>query len=292
MGLLARATEILEREQQAAALAAKTATQTASLTTVNVATKSQNTEPVATAVKYKPQPTIAATNTVTVQDAQNDKRSRRHKLRRLVLSAMFGLGLTTAMPSALNRMLLPTDLTWGKSQTQEHSVHNHTNVDQAIEQFQKGLTSRVSNAERDMIAQMVYGEAGRGADPFEVIHTVLNRMSSPLFKSTAADIITQKDQYIGYKATNPITHEYRRMVDIAVDDWEANGCQKVSGCDHFYFVTGIPNVCNKFEISHDHQGHWVSNDQKDYAPMQHYCAVATDQAARYFAEANHADRTL
>lgn len=261
MGLLARATELLEREAREKEEQAlqQTALEQAALL------KGLNKKP--------------------------------HKLRKFVLGGMLGLGLAAATaPTTLKRPLLPSDLQLTKPQRQEQVVkHNHTfsedELKHSLQAFQRDLGSRVSSMERDMMARMVYGEAGRGADPFEVIHTVLNRMSSPLFKGTAADVITQKNQYLGYKPTNPVTSDYRRMVDIAVDEWEANGC-KVDDCDHFYFVTDIPGVCNKFEVSHDHQGRWVKTSQKEYSPRQHYCHTALDQAARFFAERDGQTRGL
>ena len=154
-------------------------------------------------------------------------------------------------------------------------------IQKSIKNFQKNMSSRVSYTERVMLAKLLYGEAGCGTDPVEVIHTVLNRMSSPLFKGDMASIITQKNQYIGYNPNHPIVPSYMRLINFVVQEWEDNGCQPIKGCDRYYFVTGKQGYNNKFEISHDHQGRWVPNKQKDYA--EHYCATAYRQSEAFYA---------
>ncbi len=167
---------------------------------------------------------------------------------------------------------------------QEVKAETQQVVEQAIVKFQQGMESRVSKHDREVLARMLYGEAGRGADPFEILHTVLNRASSPLFKGSLADIVKQKNQYVGYSAKHPLTKDYLTMVDMAIDYWEAHDCKKIDGCDHYYFVTGITGVCNKFEISpKNNNGKWIPSSSKQYAKLRHYCPVATDQAKRYFA---------
>lgn len=167
---------------------------------------------------------------------------------------------------------------------QEINAKTKEVVEQAIVKFQQGMESRVSKYDREVLARMLYGEAGRGADPFEILHTVFNRASSPLFKGSLLDIVTQKNQYVGYSPKHPLTNDYLTMVDMAIDYWEAHGCKKIDGCDHYYFVQGIAGVCNEFEISpEDNYGKWVPTKDKKYAKMRQYCPVATDQAKRYYA---------
>jgi len=156
-------------------------------------------------------------------------------------------------------------------------------IKEATNEFTQGLQSKVTKQDREVLARMLYGEAGRGADPFEILHTVLNRASSPLFKGSITDIVLQKNQYVGYSPDLPLTNDYLTMVDMAIADWEANNCQKIDGCNHYYFVTGIPGVCNKFEISpENNNGRWVPKSLKKYAKLQEYCPVATEQAERFF----------
>lgn len=203
------------------------------------------------------------------------------KLRRLITA--FALGLTVAQTPLTNVGHFsqhPIKL----EPAQLDAVQVQKNIDRFAQQLRG---SSVSNQERDILAKMLYGEAGLGTDPFEVLHTVLNRKASPLFKGSIADIVTAPNQYLGYKETNPVTPAFRRIVDIVVDDWEANGEKAVDGCHHYYFVTGIAGNCNKFEISHDHQGKWVSGKNKQYAKLKHYCPVAEQQAARYYQQYGH-----
>jgi len=172
-----------------------------------------------------------------------------------------------------------------KEQTQSAATVKTDNViNEAIVTFTKGLESTVTRAEREALARMLYGEAGRGADPFEILHTVFNRASSPLFKGSLLDIVTQKNQYVGYSPKHPLTNDYLTIVDMGVDYWEAHNCEKIDGCDHYYFVQGIAGVCNEFEISpKNSNGKWVPTKDKKYAKMRNYCPVATDQAKRYYA---------
>ncbi|MCM1404564.1 MAG: hypothetical protein NC133_03665 [Prevotella sp.] len=160
-----------------------------------------------------------------------------------------------------------------------------------LAKFRAQRQSRVSYEERAMLAQLLYGEAGHGTDPIEVIHTVLNRMSSPLFKGDMQSIITAKNQYVGYDEKHPIVLGYLKMIDMVIKEWEDNGCQPIDDCDRYYFVTGVKGYCNKFEISPDHQGAWVKHSQKKYAPLNHYCATAKRQAKAFYAQ-NKVDRKV
>lgn len=279
MGLLAKATAYLEQKQ-------------------NLIEKSQLTP---TNTNEKPAPTNVNQNTsVQLSQANNQintttatktkKKTKRHlpKLRKLAMSCLVGLTLQSASTFNLSYKTIDWKMQYMEI---EQNLTQDPQIEKYIESFQKGLKSRVSNQERDLLARMLYGEAGRGVDPFEVLHTVLNRMSSPLFKGSITEIVTAKNQYVGYRAENPVTPAYRRMVDIVVEDWEANGCQHIDGCNHYYFVTGIPSVCNKFEISADPQGAWVPSAKKQYEKLLHYCDVAQKQAERYFNEVHQHEVT-
>lgn len=217
------------------------------------------------------------------------KKNHRSKLRKLSIALFLGLSLQTAKPTINYQNIYFNQTTSNPNSIEQTFMPSTETIETLTEEFARNLQhSQISNNDRDNLARMLYGEAGRGADAFEVLHTVLNRVSSPLFKGTLNDILTAKNQYVGYRPENPVDPRLREIVDFVVDEWEANGCQKIDGCNHYYFVTGIPNVCNKFEISEDPQGRWVPNDQKKYTTMQHYCHTATDQAARF----NHAHEHL
>lgn len=260
MGLLARATELLEQEEAKAVAAATNAKTFKSYTKKQQKTKTNN----------------------------NQKLNQQfHKLRKFVLAVTMSMTSQITTPVTFDANLfnfkyqepLKIEMTMPTAD-QEKALNQH------IENFAQGLQSKISRSEREVLARMLYGEAGRGADPFEVLHTVLNRAASPLFKGSLTDIVTQKNQYVGYNAKNPLTKDYLDMVDLVIDEWEANDCKKIDGCNHYYFVTGIPGVCNKFEVSPDQHGKWVPTASKKYATMQHYCDTATAQAKRFFAERN------
>lgn len=215
--------------------------------------------------------------------SQDDNfRSCKHfKLRRFAITCLAGMLLQSSQPSQ-------TVSNQSKFKRHYAPIKNvatlDISLDQSLQQFQRALVSRVSEQERNILAQMLYGEAGHGADAFEILHTVLNRASSPLFPNSITAIVTTKGQYVGYRPQNPVTKKYRRIVDIVIEDWESNNCKKIEGCNHYYFVTGIRSICNKFEISPDEQGTWVPTPNKKYAKLRHYCDIATEQSKRYFSE--------
>lgn len=247
MGLLAKATELLEQADYVERKA------------------------VADAITGILQPTMTT----------SPAKSNAKKLRRLVACFSVGLALQFTTPTCKTDLAINNNY---KKLFTHKEQNKDAVIEQSIQKFSEGLESRVSQNEREILARMLYGEAGRGADPFEILHTVLNRVSSPLFKGSITDIVTQKNQYLGYNPKNPLTKDYLTMVDMVIDEWEANGCQKIEGCNHYYFVTGTPGICNKFEISPaNSQGRWVPTSAKKYAKKQHYCDVATKQAKNYFA---------
>ena len=149
--------------------------------------------------------------------------------------------------------------------------------------FALQLKSRVTLEERALLAQLLYGEAGLGTDPIEVIHTVLNRVSSPYFPNTVKAVVTQKNQFEGFSNQHPIVPDFLAMIDLVVSEWEDHGCQPIKDCKRLYFVTGRKGINNKFEISRDHIGYWVNHGKKQYAKLGHYCPTAERQARKFYA---------
>jgi hypothetical protein len=138
----------------------------------------------------------------------------------------------------------------------------------------------ISENTREMFAKLLYGEAGIGADPFEVCHVVLNRAAK--WKMSLEDVILQKNQFVGYRATNPVTEDYRAMVDQTIADWDKNGRTEIDGCGRFYFHSGSKKIpCNQFAIAQD--GRWESRQQTIEGT---YCEHATQQAETYFRHRN------
>lgn len=143
--------------------------------------------------------------------------------------------------------------------------------------------TKFSEQDRDDLARLLYGEAGHNlADAVEVLHTVLNRYASPLFKGNMHEIITAKNQYVGYNRNHPVDKKLRALVDYVIDEWEAHGCQAIDHCDHYYFRTGDAGICNQFEIAPaGSQGRWVKPAQKQFEEKGHYCPNANNQAVRF-----------
>ncbi len=232
------------------------------------------------------------------------KKNYQPKLRRYAAMLLaLGLSVQLAEPRTMNDYNLTRQkiANWNFAPQVELTVSNRpttTNFNGFRDFFTKDVQiSKFSSQDRDNLARLLYGEAGRDTvDAVEVLHTVLNRYASPLFKGTMNDIITAKNQYVGFSANHPVDSKLRELVDFVIDEWEAKGCQQVENCDHYYFVTGKPGICNKFEISaKGSQGLWVDTAKKQYAELQHYCPTAIDQATRFnrIYEMEHAqDRTM
>ena len=225
-------------------------------------------------------------HTLKVTFKNKTKNFHRPKLRKLA-AGLFIMGLSfqnidPAVVDARNSVTL--EQLWNTPAIEFQAIQPESiEIKNFINNFANVLTqSSVSEQDRDDLARMLYGEAGRGVDAIEVLHTVLNRKASPLFKGTMHDIITAKNQYIGFKTTHPVDRKLRAMVDYVVDEWEANGCKPIDDCDRYYFVTGKPGINNKFEVSaKNSQGRWVSYAKKNYDKPGHYCDKAYEQYAKF-----------
>ncbi len=291
MGLLAKATAMREQWEQEEKLKVETA---------KLIEPVQPTKSVATV-----QPTLKQTTTKSEKSHKlstlkpeikkpSKNRFKQFKSRKLryVAAAIFALSLSlqpiaprTANNSQVSNPRLNSNNTIVRQSNPE--------IDKLIDEFIQGLQhrSKISAADRDDLARLVYGEAGRSlADATEVIHTVLNRTASPLFDSTLHDVITAKNQYIGYSPKHPVDPKLRELVDFVVDEWESNQYHAIDDCDRYYFRTGIPCVSNQFEITpKGTQGRWTNN--KHYDEIGHYCQHAVNQAERFDELYNHRHST-
>lgn len=101
--------------------------------------------------------------------------------------------------------------------------------------------------ERDVIAmaKLLYGEC-RGvksrAEQAAVAWCVLNRFDNPRFGGeTIYDVITAKNQFMGYKESNPVTNDLRELAEDVLNRWhrEKMGESPVGRTlpkDYVYFV--------------------------------------------------------
>ncbi len=275
MGLLAKATAMREQWEQA------------TKQTVNQTLKIEPKKPVqplsTTKKLYHTKPVVKK-HLKPLKVMRPVTKSTSHPKLRKLATALFLVGLTLNSKAAKNATSLNASSKQLNSMPQIELEIAQSDLEQALTAkidriFEQDFThSVVSEAERDNLARLLYGEAGPDIhDKLEVLHTVFNRYASPLFKGTINDIITAKNQYIGYKPTHPVTPENRAIVDSAVDDWEKHGCQKVDGCNHYYFITGKQGHYNLFEESPEgSNGRWVNKDNKVYSQPEHSC-VSTDR---------------
>ena len=83
----------------------------------------------------------------------------------------------------------------------------------------------------EMLAKLVWGEA-RGVDSIEqkaaVIWCVLNRVDSPKYPNTIAEVVMQKHQFTGYDDSHPVTAELSGIAEDVLIRWY----QEKAGADN------------------------------------------------------------
>ena len=102
----------------------------------------------------------------------------------------------------------------------------------------------------EMLAKLIWGEA-RGipstTEKAAVVWCVLNRVDSPKYADTVAEVVTQSHQFVGYKASNPTTEEFMEIARDVLIRWhsEKNGTSDVGRVlpkDYLYFTgDGVRN---------------------------------------------------
>lgn len=87
------------------------------------------------------------------------------------------------------------------------------------------------------LAQTLYGEC-RGCSEIQqkaVCQVVLNRVDDPRFPDTIIEVITQKSQFFGYSATNPVWENLYSLARQMIIDWH-EGKDGVFGPEYLYFT--------------------------------------------------------
>lgn len=102
----------------------------------------------------------------------------------------------------------------------------------------------------EMLAKLIWGEA-RGipstTEKAAVVWCVLNRVDSPKYPDTVAEVVTQRHQFVGYKTSNPATEEFIEIARDVLVRWysEKNGTSDVGRVlpkDYLYFTgDGVRN---------------------------------------------------
>ena len=92
-------------------------------------------------------------------------------------------------------------------------------------------------AEVTALAQTLYGEC-RGCSELQqraVCWCVFNRVDSEQFPDTVIGVVSQKNQFFGYKTTFPVTDELYQLAYDCMVDWH-NGENRVFGPEFMYFT--------------------------------------------------------
>ena len=92
-------------------------------------------------------------------------------------------------------------------------------------------------ADVDALARTLYGEC-RGCSELQqkaVCWCIFNRVDSLEFPDTVLGVVSQKNQFFGYKTTFPVTDELYQLAYDCMVDWH-NGENRVFGPEFKYFT--------------------------------------------------------
>lgn len=107
--------------------------------------------------------------------------------------------------------------------------------------------SAVDNSDAEIMAKCLWGEC-RGApstmEKAAVAWCILNRVDSDKYPDTIREVITQPNQFTGYKAGNPVDPELLWIANDVITRWQTGGEGRVLPETYIYFVAG--GGCNKF----------------------------------------------
>ena len=91
----------------------------------------------------------------------------------------------------------------------------------------------------EYLANVTWGEA-RGCSVTEqaaVMWCVLNRVDSPLYPDSVAEVVTQTNQFYGYSESNPITQEMLQLANSVLTYWsEGDDSGRVLPKEYLYFT--------------------------------------------------------
>ena len=113
-------------------------------------------------------------------------------------------------------------------------------------------------ADVELLAKLIWGEA-RGASTMEqaaVVWCVLNRVDSDerYFPDTIHEVVLQKNQFTGYKSSNPATAEFKALAEDVLHRWHdendgigpACSVGRVLPAEYVYFHSaGLGNTFRK-----------------------------------------------
>lgn len=105
----------------------------------------------------------------------------------------------------------------------------------------------VNQSDAEIMARMMWGEC-RGApstmEKAAVAWCVLNRVDDDRYPDTIKGVITQPNQFTGYRASNPVDPELLWIANDVITRWQTDGEGRVLPETYIYFVAG--GGCNKF----------------------------------------------
>lgn len=97
----------------------------------------------------------------------------------------------------------------------------------------------VDSVAAEYLANVAWGEA-RGCSVTEqaaVMWCVLNRVDSPLYPDSVGEVVTQRAQFNGYSASNPITPELLQLANDVLTYWsKEDDSGRVLPKEYLYFI--------------------------------------------------------
>lgn len=144
----------------------------------------------------------------------------------------------------------------------EEELNNATNdleisneIIEALKDERYNIGYTVTNAEINMIAKTVWGEA-RGCSKLQqsgVVWCILNRVDNGYWGDTVAEVVTAKGQFHGYDKNFPVDDGIKALVKDIVTRWQLEklGCGNVGRTlpSRFLYFASNGNDTNTFRTS-------------------------------------------
>lgn len=169
----------------------------------------------------------------------------------LCIAIGFGIGWTCKKPKVVEVVVKEPVIV-------ESEPKQEVEVSQVVSNVEKE-ESFVNDEDLILLAKTVYGEA-RGCSTVEqaaVIWCILNRVDSQdsYYPDTIKEVIMQKNQFVGYSASNPVLDEYYNLALDVVNRWKTENQEGRVLPKEYLFFHGDGNK-NFFRTKFEHDGNY------------------------------------
>lgn len=183
-------------------------------------------------------------------------------IRNMVCS--FLIGATLASLIGFTARIIREAIERHEFEKQQVILEEEFNVPIGFEEIEeKTYNIEINPAEAEMLAKLLYGEA-RGCsflNQSAVVWCVLNRVDA--WQMTIEEVITAKNQFVGYKASNPVWDNLLDMAEDVLTRWQmeqqgatAEEVGRTLPKDYLWFNGDADQFCNIFRNKYDNYSTW------------------------------------